>query len=87
MDLSAIPQLGMDWDSVNLPEAWTASKQHVELVFEEPIEDKPGEIKVIYLLVWKREQRRYIYNIWPLYAEEKKHLEPDYDSHILCEAN
>ena len=79
MDLSGIPQPRMDWESGNLPEAWKAFKQHVELVFEGPIKEKPEEVKVTYLLLWVGEKGRNIYNTWTLSAEDKKKLKPHYD--------
>ncbi|MCG8047832.1 MAG: hypothetical protein JAY66_19445, partial [Candidatus Thiodiazotropha taylori] len=78
MDLSGIPQPHMDWESGNLPEAWKAFKQHVELVFNGPMKDKPEDVKVTYLLLWVGEKGRNVYNTWTLTAAEKKQLEPHY---------
>ena len=48
MDLSGIPPPVMNWKSSNLPEQWEKFKLHIELIFSEPLKDKPEEDKRLF---------------------------------------
>lgn len=80
----------MEWDSTNLPEAWTRFQQHAALMFEGPLADKSETIKCKYLLLWTGERGRELYTNWDLSNDEKKSLEVLYTKfkgHIQLKAN
>ena len=73
MDLSGIPTPVMNWEASNLPEAWKKFQQHVELVFNGPLEKKSEKAKCTYLLLWIGEKGRDIFNTWSDVSEEERH--------------
>ena len=62
MDMSGIPAPVMNWEAINLPEAWKKFHQHVELIFQGPLKSKKEEEKVSYLLLWVGEKGRDVCN-------------------------
>ncbi|XP_026054529.1 uncharacterized protein K02A2.6-like [Carassius auratus] len=80
----------MDWDSVNLPDAWRRFRQHVQLMFAGPLRDKEEETMCSYLLLWVGEKGRDVYNTWTLSADESKKLQSYYDKfeeYVMPKAN
>ena len=62
MDFAGVPSPRMDWESTNLPDAWSKFKQHVELMFAGPLREREEE-KFSYLLLCIGEKGRDIYNM------------------------
>lgn len=71
----------MDWDSANLPEGWRCLKQHAELIFSGPLQEKREQDKCSYLLLWIGEKGRDIFNTWTLTDEDAKKLKTYYDKY------
>ena len=64
MDFASIHTPHMNWDSSNLPDAWKKFRQHAELMFSGPLNEKSEEEKCSYLLIWVGETGGDIYNTW-----------------------
>ena len=62
----------MNWDSSNLPDAWKKFRQHAELMFSGPLNEKSEEEKCSYLLIWVGEKGRArdIHNTWTDVTDE-----------------
>lgn len=67
-----MPVPSMDWNSVNLLEAFKKFRQHAELIFQGALAEKTEEVHVTYLLLWIGEKGHEIYNTLTLTNEERK---------------
>lgn len=70
----------MDWNSMNLLEAFKKFRQHAELVFAGALKEKDEEVHVTYLLLWVGEKGREIYNTLTLTDAQRKKVKD------ICEA-
>ncbi|KAL1249437.1 hypothetical protein QQF64_020442 [Cirrhinus molitorella] len=90
MDSSGVPTPRMDWDSVNLTDAWRRFCQHVQFMFSGLLGDKSEEtFYCSYLLLWVDEKGRDVYNTWTLSADESKKLQPyyEFEEYVMPKAN
>lgn len=81
MDSYGVPAARMDWDSTNLPEAWSCFKQHAELIFTGPLRKKEEVDKCSHLLLCIGEKGCDVFNTWTLTADEAKKLKTYYDKY------
>ena len=51
MDFASVHAHHMNWDSSNLPDTWKKFRQHAELMFSGPLNEKSEEEKGSYLLI------------------------------------
>ena len=72
MELTGVQSPQMDWNAENLPERWERFRQHVELMFSDPLAAKKEEEKCSYLLIWCGEIGRDIANTWSDVTEDDK---------------
>ena len=70
MDFASIHAPHMNWDSLNLSDAWKKFRQHAELMFSGPLNEKSEKEKCSYLLIWVGEKGRDIYNTWTDVTDE-----------------
>ena len=72
MDFASVHAPHMNWDSSNLPDAWKKFRQHAELMFSGPLNEKSEEEKCSYLLIWVGEKGRDIHNTWTDVTDENR---------------
>ena len=72
MDFASVHAPQMNWDSLNLPDAWKKFRQHAELMFSVSLNEKSEEEKWSYLLIWVGEKGRDIYNTWTDVTDENR---------------
>ena len=65
----------MNWNSRSLHEEWKRFQEHVELMFQGPLDNANEAKKAAYLLIWVDEQGREICRSWNLTNEERKNYE------------
>ena len=78
MDLTGIPYPTIDFNSSNLPEAWSKFQQHVQLMFKGPLKAKSEDEQVSYLQLWLGDKGREIHGNFTFTEAEKDKLEPIY---------
>jgi len=90
MELAGIPTPCMDWNSVNLFEAFKRFEEHVQLVFDGALSGKTEEVKITYLRLWLGEKGREIYNTLTLTDDERKSLKDIWEAlkkHVRPKSN
>ena len=70
--LSGIECPQMHWDGDNLKENWRRFKQHMELMFSDPLISRQEAEKCSYLLIWVGQKGQDTYNTWTDITTEDK---------------
>ena len=72
MALSSVDVPKMQWIGDNLRENWRRFKQHAELMFSGPLKSRSEAEKCSYLLIWRGQEGRDIFNTKPHTRRQKE---------------
>ncbi len=79
MEAFGVPTPQMDWESSNLSNVWPCFKQHAELMFTGPLNQKTEGQKCSFLLLWIRDKGRDISNTWTIAEDDAELLKTYYN--------
>ena len=65
----------MNWESNDLPAAWTAFKTHVGFMFGGPLKEKSEAEKCNYLMIWVGDKGRKVQSTWNMTQDDAKKLD------------